>query len=134
MVCFGLIASNDIIAKNYFDDVKERLKQGHIIKNPFDGCLKIFNNKEKLFIAIDISPVYPPVYWFGLIWIAIIIFVWGFSWWALPGVLLFGIIFFYSRLFFIILIIMGLKKVGYKGKVKLLSDDKTISNLIKWGR
>jgi hypothetical protein len=124
----------DYVAKNFFRLVDKRLSESNIVRNPFKGYVRVFANKEELFIGLELDPVYPPVYYWGVVWVFLFFIIWGFTWWLLPGVILFSLIFFYSRFFFYLFTIFGLRKAGYKGKVKLLSSQKTIERLLRWGR
>jgi hypothetical protein len=137
MSFFIIEIDNNKGAENYFKQVEERLEDNNMLRNPFNGKIKIIDKvvKDKLsqLVFIDITPVYPNVTPYS--WVAVlgIYIIWGFSWFMLP-LIIFGLLgFFWSYLFFYIITYFGLRKNGYNGKVKLCRSKKVLHGLIFGG-
>ena len=133
MTIIGVVTKKDPGAKSFFWSIIMRSKDENILKNPFKIKAQIIEEKE-LFFLMDITPIYPPVYWFGfIVLIPFIIFQW-INWFLLiPGALL-SISFFWSAPFYLIVLFVSLKKKGYKGSIKVLSEKQIILRLAKWDK
>lgn len=132
MVIFGVETEKESKAVDrFYKEVDEKLQGDNLVKNPFIGYVRRYG----LVAVVKMHPVYPRVYWFGLLSLVLSVFFRGFgwSWWHLPGFILLGISFFWSRYCFYTLLLLGLKKKGYRGKVKLLRDQYTINRVVTYG-
>jgi hypothetical protein len=119
MAWFSFVAENNIIVKDFCDEVRIRLFKSDIIKSPFSGnvFLKKDNNKYKGFVSINHKYPSLDVFWFiG----SFLVFVFsGFRFTTFSGLLMFiGVFFSLFRFgfFYFILFFFGLRKKGYKGK------------------
>ena len=61
---------------------------------------------------------------------ALLYFFVGFSWWTLPGAILAGTGFFWTRAFIYITGYIALRKHGYKGKIKFITNSEVIRRII----
>ena len=122
MVSFGFTTTPD--APEALEEIHLRLQHEGVVRNPFKGG--IFRHKPGFYTMV-IKPIYPnPSPLGGLYTIAVWIFF-GSGWWLLPGFILGGIGFFWTRLFFYPLLIFSMKRKGVK--VKLLGEGETIRRL-----
>ena len=134
MAIIGLITKNNILVYDYFRKVILKSKEGSLVKNPFSIKTYFKVKKEELFFLMDLEPLYPPVFWFGLILlIPFFIFKWFNFWLILPFVFL-GLGFFWSSTFYIIILKAGLKRKGYKDKITVLKKSDIIRRLADWGK
>lgn len=115
-------------------EIKEKLKDNHLIRNPFFGKVEYILSKHEIgeslkdYYVMMLTPVYPQFFIFGYL-LMFGAFVWrGFtlSWLMLPGLILASIGFFWSKYFFYPLFLKGLRRKAYKGKVKLISNTELI--------
>ena len=125
MAVFGVILDNNHAVKKYIKGIKDRVEYLSFIENPF-----IFNiiNKGDLYIII-IKPLYFNFCMFGwLIVLSMLIFI-GWSYWLIPPVLLgLGSVFWWSR-FYYYMFKLGLKKNGYRGKLRYLTARDILENI-----
>lgn len=111
----------------FFKKVNESLLQESLIKNPFRGQVKEFNNG---FYIIDMQPIY--------VNISPIFFIIAFGAWLFhyTGVMYFmlacGLItaFLFSKYFAYCGLYLGLRKAGYNQSIKLLSGSESIRRLL----
>lgn len=130
MVYVGLQTEKKLEAVKFFQDLNEKLSDEDIVKNPFKGSLSSFYSSDNSFFLLDITPVYPPVWYFMFIPILLgLFFAWFWLFWVGLGLLLVTG-FFYSPLFFALMLLLGLRKKGYKEKIKFLSHKKIIEVFI----
>ena len=115
---FGfLVETGDPRPSLYFAGVRRRLAETGILKNPFRGGVRRFSGG---LFAIGIKTVYPPVYYFFFFPLLLGV-VLGWNWLIMiSGFLYFVVGFFWSPLFFMLLSWRGLRKAGYRGKIKIL--------------
>ena len=133
MAVIGVVVEKSLILKEVFANILYRSREDSLVKNPFKINAKLYESKE-LFFLMDITPVYPPVYWFGLlVLIPFIVFGW-FNWFLLIPILLFSIGFLWSPYFYLLVLWGAIRKNKYKGDVKVLSKDKIIKRLLEWDK
>jgi hypothetical protein len=127
MAVFGVRTKSDELVTSFMLESKERLKNSNLVKNPFRAEIVRLNVEDW---AIEIEPVYfnfTPFFWIvaGAGYV-----LWGYSWWLwIPSCLgLLGI--FWSKYFFFTMMKLGLRKKGYKGQVKLLSNKEMVRGII----
>lgn len=130
MAIFGLELRSSKSLVAFVDKTNIRLQENHLVRNPFYGQAKIYDG----FIVVDLVPVYMNPGLLGLfMFIApLVISTFKISLWLLPGFLLMLSSIFWSKYFFVLMFILGLRKEGYKGKVKLIKDQETLRRLLKW--
>jgi hypothetical protein len=87
----------------------------------------------EVYYSILMEPIYFKVYYIGLILAVLPMFFKGMilTWLSLPGMVLFSLGIFWSKWFFYVILRLGLKKKGYQGKVKMLSNGKMLKTIIK---
>lgn len=129
MPIIGVQVDDEKVVKNFFKGVDSRIKLLDIVRSPFNGMVKkgLFDGKS--YYVIDVDPVFPHVFWFGVFMFYGALLLTGFTLWLLPGIVLFSFGFFFSKPFFMINLYIGLRKSGYHGKIKLLSDGELIKRL-----
>lgn len=115
------------IINDFMKDTKEKLKDYDIVKNPFKGGIVEFVDKN--IYVIEMTPVYYNFSVFGYVYILIIYVFIGLSLWAIPGIILVIMGLFWSKYFFFFMLKIGLKKYGYKGKIKLLKNKDLLETL-----
>ena len=131
MAIVGLVTDKDPKAVDCFRKIIDKSKaEKGIAKNPFNIKHKIKLGSEDLFFLLDIEPVYPPVYLYGLIILFVVLVFKWFNWFLLLPLCLLGLGFFWSPPFYYIMLFFSLKKNGYKGKIKVLSLKKIIRRLL----
>lgn len=119
-------------AVEHFKLVRERLKSKDLIMNPFNGIVKMFQDKEQLYIFVDINPVYPNPYPLFLISCISSAFFIGLTWswyYLIPimffiGMIPHSVIFYYSAYR------LGLRKKGYAGDITYISKSDGIRYLL----
>lgn len=120
MVIFGVCKGSLKSLDKYVLEVKGRLEQPVFFKNPFIGG--VVSNKG-LWI-INIKPLYPNFSIYGLLGFIVTFVVTNFklSWWLLPSLIIFGLGFFWSGLFFRLMFKLGLRKKGIRTKIYYESE------------
>jgi len=117
----------------FVNETNERLKEQNLVNNPFIDSKAIHLTNT---IAIHLKPVYPnyPLIAFFFIFFPILYFK-GISWssWYIPSIVFLGLSCLWSNRFLYFIMKLGLRKKGYKGKIKLLNNNETIRRLINYG-
>ena len=128
MVLFSLEVEESFTAKQFFNKTRASLIGGDLITNPFsNGFVKVI---DRNLYVIGFKPVYPQVWWWGLIWVVMANFFGFGNWyWLVAGALFAQALFFISPIY-ILMAILGLRKAGYKGKVRIISKAGTIRRLV----
>ena len=113
---------------------RNRLKDINLITNPFEGTVKRLplKLKDKDHYILVMDSMYPKFYQAGYYFLVMMFFIIGFRWskWYLPGLILISLGLFWSRFFMYLGLFFGLKKAGYKGKVKLLRDSTSLRDML----
>ncbi len=135
MVIFGIELSRNKEAIKFMEETKQRLEDnGNIVTNPFYGTIKRLPlvRKDKDHYILIMDPVYIKFYKFGYFLLAGACIFIGFrlSPMYLPGIILSSTRFFWSRFFMYLGLFFGLKKKGYKGKVKLIRDSDSLRLMV----
>lgn len=127
----GIEGEKDPMLIDVFQSIIEKSKSHDLLKNPFKINAKIYKS-NKLFFLMDITPIYPPVFWFGFILlIPFLIFQW-FNFFLIIPLLFICLGFLWSSTFYLIILKASIKKQGYKGKLIVLSKKEIIRRLAKW--
>jgi len=133
MAVIGLITENKEVLKDVFKGIIFKSKEKNFVKNPFSIKAKL-EEKDDLFFLMEITPLYPPVFWLGFVLlIPFIIFEW-FNFFLIMPLLLLGIGFFWSKTFYLLVLKASIRKKGYKGQLRFLSKKDIIRRLARWGR
>lgn len=127
MACFGVRLSKiNKEAKKFIKETNKRLNEEHILNNPFrnSGILLLDNVLCCVFNPIYLN--FPKIALFFLF--PIIFYFKGFvlSFWYLPPLIMLVATLFWSKYFYFLFLILGLKKEGYDGKIKLIKKDDLI--------
>ncbi len=140
MVIFGIELERTKEAIRFMDETKQRLtKNTNLVTNPFYGTIKRlqlqttkYDKYVKDHYVLVMDPVHIKFYKIGFFLIAGAFFFKGFqlSYAYLPGLILLASSFFWSRFFMYLGLFFGLKKAGYKGRVKLLRDSTTLRDML----
>lgn len=118
MVCFRLDRAADLSAITFFERVRQKCDEPfNLFKSPFNKNRIWFDQAVGLGVFnLEIS--WPPLYLIGFLGIAA---SWYFhlrpGWFILP-VIMSSLVLFWIPAFYILMFRLGLKKAGYKGKVK----------------
>jgi hypothetical protein len=133
MACFGFKTNDSEIVDKFVLDTDARLNSENFIKNPFKGNIKKIDSLGgESYFGVSMKPMYPHFYWAGLMLVGIQLW-WlnfTFTWWMLPGALIFSLGIFYSSEFFYFILKKGLKKVGYSEKIKRISQSEIITIIL----
>lgn len=133
MVAFGIeIESITPGILDFISKTNERLKGVNVVTNPFVNSKIVFVKNN---LICNIEPVYInfPKYAFIFTLAGVIMFKGlTLSLWYMPPLVFLLLSLFWSKYLYLLVIKLGLKNAGYKGKVKLLRDSETIKRLIEW--
>lgn len=121
MAVFGLILDNLETTKNFIKMVEENSKTNNVVLNPFTTKLKTvkldpFMDRNKILVIVSIKPVYfnfTIIGWFMMIGS---FFIWGLSYYALPGFILGSLGIFWRKEFYRFMFKLGLRKKKYAGR------------------
>lgn len=127
------VEPDNVQSKRFFDSLKRRLWEDHLVRNPFTG--KVGRVQRSLYL-LELRPVYPNPLMLGWILTFAAFILWGVSWILLPGLILQAAAFFWSKWFFYLILRLGLRKEGYKGKARLLKDQAALRMMVngRWAR
>ena len=123
MVIFGVKVLDSEKVDSFIDKTNDRFDKVLFFK----GMLFKFKNM----IVVDMKPLLFPFYWLGLVSFITIYYFWGFR----PKLLTFAFIvfcggIFWTRYFFYFFLKIGIKKEGYLGKIKLMSHQDTLREVL----
>jgi len=129
MAVFGLETEKSEQVLKWFSESQKRGESDNIIKNPFKFRSKFFLD-EKLTLVIDMTPVWPNLTFFGwLMSVAVFVF-WGLSWLMIPGLVLGSLGIFWCWPFYYFMATRGIRKAGYKGPIKFLTNNQIIKRVV----
>ena len=130
MAQLGIEIDIDDKVIKYMTETHKRLQNDSLIHNPFVGKVKLIICQRKAQYLIDMTPVYPKVYLGGVFLTVAPLLFWGFGWWLSFGVCIMSLYFLWTKYFIYLALRLGLKKIGYKGKVKILTNEEIINSLL----
>lgn len=135
MVVFAFETKETVELLKFVFETNVRLEEKGIVKNPFYGRITLvpLTAKNKIYTyVVNLEPVYPKIYVIGSVLTLMTFLLAGARWtpWLWPGIILMSTIFLWSKYFYFIFIILGLKKSGHTNKLKLITDKETIIRLI----
>ena len=109
---------------DFFDRFREKLKiPFNLLSFPYSKTL-LQNVDEDFVFLLDIA--WFPFYWIGLVGLmACVFFNLGLAWFIMPGIMTL-LYLFWSPSFYLLLFRKGLRKAGFKGKVKRLKAEEFI--------
>ena len=110
---------------DFINEVKSNLARNVFISG---GILKI----ERLYLFC-LKPLVPPIHYFGFVWLGVALALGGvrLSPWLIPGILLTLPGIFHSKIFFYLMLNLGLKKKNSDARLKLVSNTKTLNYLVE---
>jgi hypothetical protein len=129
MALVGIRTDDSVDALCFWNKTAHRLESNDLSKNPFDAKVKLLSST---LTVLDIKPVYPSFFWFGLIPV-LIGFVLGWSFLVVLGALVFSVGVLWTKYFFYLMILLGLRNEGYKGKVVLVNHATLVRELVGHG-
>jgi len=135
MSFFGLTVENNKQVDLFVEDMNNKLKSPDMFQNPFKGFIKKIGKKEPyLLIYLDLlwfNPIYPTIFLTIALFIAS-----GFSlnFWFLILIPLWLGCFMFTKSFLVLATRFTLRKKGYEGKIKTLSNTELFFKLSKWDR
>lgn len=135
MVTFAVEVEDNNIVYEFMRDTHKRLQRKDLVKNPFIGRVVFLPRRldyTKIIYLIEMESVYPKIYIFGFLILASFLIIFGFN---KPLLLIIAIIFIspgllHTKIFNYLIMSKGLRKAGYKGKIKLLSNGILLQELI----
>lgn len=131
MAIFGVKFDPCLIAERFFSDTKTRLAGENLVKNPFTGDIKIFDDLS----VVSMKPVYFNFAPYILFMNFVLILAFGLRWfnYVLFIISLVGVL--WSKYFFYFFLKLGLKKKGYKGNTSLVSSNKILKKVVfEWDK
>lgn len=124
-------------AREFVDSINEKLSSKDLLKNPFNGFAKIIRMDDKIISFIHLNAVYPRMYIFALLTFLPILLFKGFVWSNFYFITLFFIIadIPHWSIFYYFIFAMGLRKKGYAGDIKLMSNKEVMIRVMeKWDK
>ena len=132
MAVFGVEVIDNIESKEFMNQTDKRLQNPNLAFNPFNGnVIRIREDIPNAYYIVIMKPIYARIYLIGIFLFAVAFLLTGFeiSWFLLPGIIMFSTGIFWSKYFFFISLYIGLRKVKYKGLIKLFNSDMIVSLL-----
>ena len=129
MALFGIETEKSEKVLKWFSESRERGESDNLIKNPFELRSKFFLD-EKITLVMDITPVWPNLTVFGWIMSLTVFMFWGIRWFIIPGLILGSLGIFWSWPFYYFMATRGIRKAGYKGPIKFLTNKQIINRVV----
>lgn len=130
LICFELEKS--AVAKQFMKDTKERLQRPtNFISNPFRD--QKFYSLNDTHYAINMVPIWPHFYMYGWFGAALAGLLSWPLWVVAIGIIIGCTGIAYSSPFYFLMLKAGLRKAGYNGKVKRLTEEALLRRVL-WGK
>lgn len=133
MAIIGIRLDDTSEARAFAEYVRVKLSDENLLYNPFRGYIRELRPDAPglLDLVISITPVYPRLYILGFIILAAaFIFTLGNpGFLVIPGIILSLPAVLYNGEFYRLVFRWGLKKKGYKGRVKRITKDDIVNHL-----
>ena len=135
MAIVSVLTENNEAVDQYIELMKERMSSNSVLLNPFKTAFKtaMVNHNGKEVYQLNlllIEPVYPNVSvlgWFGAVsWF----WLWGWSGWIIPFIIVGLLGVFWSKYFYTLIFYLGIRKAGYSGRYKMLTTSDALGKLI----
>ena len=130
MAVFGVLVDPGLEVLDFVAKTNHRLEDSNLVKNPFKGGIKTVLHDGRLLCVVSMRPVYFNFTVFGWLLAASVFFIWGVSWWILPGVILGSLGIFWHKSFFLFMMKKGMRKAGYTGQFKEINANTIIEYAI----
>lgn len=122
--------NNNVCIEQFVKDTNNRLMIEDPIRNPFIGRMYITKDKELDYLSLVVQPIYPNISFYGWGLCLLLFAVFGWHWYVLLPAFIGALGIFYTPIPYYIGFVNGLRKVGYKDKIKLASSDELIEVLL----
>jgi len=132
MVFFGVKLEGTPEVMGFISDTKQRLLTPNIAKNPYKEAEILYLPNTLVYYA---KPVYLLFPLYASISLAVLTFLFaGFNYSIgyIIALIFLSLTFFWSKTFTYLMLKIGLRKAGYKGKLKLLNTEDLFKILLKW--
>lgn len=125
MVLYIIETEGGEVVREFFKEVERGLRVNDLKRNPFSqGRIKAI---AKGVYACSWKIVYPAIYPYSLIWFVLSLsFNFPLFWVLFPTGLLLAQGLFFNSLFYYYINVLGLRKKGYKGSIKLIRHSEAI--------
>ena len=130
MAIYGMMLEKQDAVSKWIAETDKRSKEENFFKNPFKLRMKFWLRKKEVLLIMDIKPLYFNFSVFGWFMSAGALFMFGFGWWLWPGIILGCLGVFWTADFYFFMAKLGLRKAGYKGKIKRLKLGDIIREVI----
>lgn len=121
MVIFGVELEKE--ADDFMRLSEERLNKKTIV---YKGYFKKFRD----FYLIDIQPLIFPFYWIGFMGVLSTLYFAGLTIYLIPSIIISLSYLFWSKYFIYYMLMIGLRKSGYKGKIKLIKHEELLREVV----
>jgi hypothetical protein len=129
----GVEVETGEVSSRFFNEVNDRLKDPNVLKNPFvNSKVHFFDGK---FHIVEMNIIFPdPSLFFAVLGGIFLAASYFFSFMIIAAGTMFVLtnlfVFLFSPLFPYFFLRIGLRKAGYRGKIKRVSSEKIISRLL----
>lgn len=130
MAIFGLYVDDTKKVNDFVNNMKERLKAPNMFDNPFKGFIKKYNGDEPfIFLYLDLIWINP--FYIATILTVTLLIVHGFNlhWTLFLTLPLWLGSFMFTKTFLVLATRFSLRKFGYNGKIKKMSDTELLLRL-----
>jgi len=117
MASFGVIVEEKPLLESFIKEVNERLSSYDLVKSPFKGVVERWAPGV---YACYFKPLLFPAYWIGIFPFSLGVFF-SSTWLFVVAAFFFASGFFWSPFFYALLFFFGLRKKGYKGRIRFVS-------------
>lgn len=128
MGVFGVVTEPNTLVDAFMQKTHKNLQNDNVVKNPFIGCInKIDEGTQEAVWVIDMKPIYPDLsLFFGWLPFGITYYFFGWRWWQTLFLIICCSTVLWSAYFHYSMCVVGLRKYGYKGKIRFLSKRKLL--------
>jgi hypothetical protein len=136
MVIFGVKVYESPFVNRFVKDTNKRLSSKNMVSNPFRGGIKVIKQEKEvlndLFLIVKMEPLWPNISPFVGFFLALggIMFGAPNGFFIVP-ITFFAIGFFWTSTFFLLGLKAGLRKLGYKGPIKMVQNKDLLEKLVE---
>jgi len=130
MAMYGILLDKDKAVAKWIAETTKRTQEENFLKNPFKTKIKFWLKKKQLLLLMDITPIYFNYTIFGWVMSAGTLLMFGLGWWVWPGIILGCLGFFWTSEFYFEMTKLGLRRAGYKGKIKRMRLGEVIREVV----
>lgn len=130
MAIFSITTEHSDEVSDFIHKAKKKMESDDFLKNPFIAdIIKIQQGHDNPLYVFSMSPIYFNFSIFGWFIAFAIFMIWGLNTFLIYPIILGCLGFFWSSTFFYCMAVLGLRKNGYKGKIKRLSCKQTLEKI-----